>query len=118
MNMLIPKTEYIRDKKHLEFIRQLPCAVCGTNYLIDAAHVRFIAPCGVGLKPGDNNTAPLCRPHHTEQHQWPTGEEAWWEIRNKDPEAITETLWAIYKRDWPVPQKLDVAERYLRDGYI
>ena len=80
MNLMISKTDFKRDKKHLAFIRQLPCSVCATNYAIDAAHIRFANPCGTGLKPSDEHTVPLCRNHHSEQHLWPTGEEAWWEV--------------------------------------
>jgi hypothetical protein len=61
------------DPKHLARIRQLPCAVCpGENITAtEAAHVR--SSClkygkrgtGMGQKPDDKWTVPLCSAHHT-----------------------------------------------------
>lgn len=120
MNLMISKTDFKRDKKHLAFIRQLPCSVCATNYAIDAAHIRFANPCGTGLKPSDEHTVPLCRNHHSEQHLWPAGEEAWWEVRDRDPQAISKTLYCISKKDWPQSQRISTAEEYVRtiNGFI
>jgi len=62
------------DRKHLDFIRSLPCCVCLNSVETEAAHVRMsdamsakINP-GVGAKPHDRWTVPLCSQHHREQH--------------------------------------------------
>ena len=93
MNM-IRKTEFKRMPKYLEYIRTLPCVVCKTTYDIQAAHVRYIAPSGTGIKPPDSSTVSLCQPCHADQHS--RGEEAWWKSKGLDPKEITEGLWDIF----------------------
>lgn len=59
-----------RCPAHLEWIRSLPCAVPGCATVpCEAAHVRQGTGGGMGLKPPDRFSAPLCREHHREQHQ-------------------------------------------------
>ena len=55
---------------HLQWIRGLECSVrlCRCNK-IEAAHVRTGNDGGMGKKPSDWHTIPLCRDHHAEQHQ-------------------------------------------------
>ena len=93
MNM-IRKTEFKRMPKYLEYIRTLPCVVCKTTYDIQAAHVRYIAPSGIGITPPDSATVSLCQPCHAEQHS--RGEEVWWKSKGLDPKEITEGLWDIF----------------------
>lgn len=69
------KQKPLRDKRHLQFIRKLPCCVCG-KMPSEAAHIRMGYFGGTGMKPGDDCTVPLCKPCHTEQHQ--LGEVAFW----------------------------------------
>jgi len=54
-----PKQEFIRDKKHLKWIRELPCVICG-EMGCDAAHIRINSHAGGGRKPADNRVLPLC----------------------------------------------------------
>jgi hypothetical protein len=82
------KDPRIEEPEHLAFIRELPCCVCGTNVCVDAAHVRMsdarVAKNnpGVGQKPHDRWTVPLCRTHHNEQH---LGNELWfWKEKGID----------------------------------
>jgi len=95
MNM-IRKTEFKRMPKYLKYIRTLPCVICKTNQNIQAAHVRYIAPCGTGIKPSDEHCLSLCQPCHAEQHS--QGEEVWWKSKGLDPKEITEGLWYIFNR--------------------
>ena len=59
---------------HLDFIRSLPCLVCGTPDRTEAAHIRMASlglakrETGKGEKPSDCWTVPLCNAHHREQH--------------------------------------------------
>ncbi len=62
------KTPKFRSKKHLEFIRSLPCIRCGCSPS-QAAHIRKGTDGGISLKPSDNFTVPLCHKHHQEQHK-------------------------------------------------
>lgn len=60
-----------RDPQHLTFIRSLPCVICGSvDDQIHAAHIRAAAirygkrQTGMGEKPDDRWTLPLCAAHH------------------------------------------------------
>ena len=55
-----PKPEFRRRVQHLAFIRLLPCVACGKAPPSEAANVRTGTDGGVGMKPGDRYTVPLC----------------------------------------------------------
>jgi hypothetical protein len=83
---------------HLEFIRQLPCLICGDDSgTTEAAHIRYsdsrVAKINSGLqaKPHDRYTAPLCGRHHREQHQHK--EREWWIEKGIDPIFYALALW-------------------------
>lgn len=93
------------NEKHLDFIRSLPCLVCGDPTSTEAAHIRLglisvgKRHTGVGEKPDDLWTLPLCGKHHREQHA--IGEAIFWEkhldcIRENpiQPLLIALALWA------------------------
>lgn len=63
------------DKKRLQRIREMPCLFCGAPSV--AAHFRA-GVTGMGRKPDDAFTAPLCPRHHEEQHLYKRGELKWW----------------------------------------
>lgn len=65
----------IRDKHHLEFIRDLPCCKC-LKCPSDPAHIRIGTDGGTGLKPSDCWVVPLCRECHSKQHM--NGERTFW----------------------------------------
>lgn len=94
--MLESKHPRIKDLAHLDFIRQLGCVVCGGP--AEAAHVRFASAkygthTGMGRKPDDCFTAPLCREHHTEQHRG--SEAAFWHRLGIDPHAMALSLYRV-----------------------
>ena len=78
-----------KDAAYLDFIRSLPCIICGDNTSTEAAHIRFAdrraakRPTGMGEKPDDVWTLPLCGRHHREQHSM--GEHSFWNIQGIDP---------------------------------
>lgn len=78
-----PKQGRVVDKAHLAFIRRLPCLVCCAEGLSDAAHIRFgdvergKPHGGMGMKPDDKWTVPLCRDCHQKQHS--QNERAFWD---------------------------------------
>lgn len=59
------KPERIVDRKLLDTYHQMPCLVCSRRPS-DPAHIRSR---GAGGDDVPWNLAPLCRVHHTEQHQ-------------------------------------------------
>ena len=86
-----------RDEAHLQFIRQCPCLVCLNNIETEAAHVRFSDARaakdnpGVGQKPDDGWTVPLCSSHHREQHSM--GEVKFWDQKMIDPLFVAMALY-------------------------
>ena len=87
-----------KNNKHLAFIRRLPCLICGNDTQTEAAHIRYGDPtiakqaAGLGQKPHDMFTVPLCNKHHREQHNF--GEQKWWELRAIDPVKTALALYA------------------------
>lgn len=79
-----------RSSAHLAFVRTLPCVVCLTHRDVEAAHIRMPSPAhgkrstGIGRKPDDLWTLPMCRVHHEEQHS-AGNETAYWACQAIDP---------------------------------
>lgn len=77
------------EMAHLRYIRQLPCVVCLNDIQTEAAHIRFgdmragKRYTGMGEKPDDKWTLPLCNAHHAEQHR--VGEDHFWRKHGIDP---------------------------------
>lgn len=74
---------------HLEWVRSLPCVICGDNTATEAAHVRFgdaraaKPQTGMGIRPDDRWAVPLCGRHHRNQHS--KGERRFWQDMGIDP---------------------------------
>ena len=87
------------DEKHLAFIRTLPCLICRNTISTEAAHVRMsdgrIAKpvTGIGIKPDDRFTVPLCGLHHREQHSM--SERRFWERHDRDPILVALALYSV-----------------------
>lgn len=88
-----------KNNGHLDFIRGLPCCVCGDNTSTEAAHVRMPDPTiakpltGIAIKPDDKFTVPLCGRHHRAQHQ--TKERMFWDWWGTDPVKLALALYAV-----------------------
>lgn len=84
------------DKDHLAAIRKCPCVICGREPCGVAAHVRMTAPGkpnpGVGAKPHDKYTVPLCDKHHKVQHGM--GEAKFWQVIGVDVIELAAALFA------------------------
>ena len=84
-------------ESHLEYIRNLPCLVCGDDISTEAAHVRRADAraakkiTGTGIKPNDCWTVPLCSRHHRRQHE--IGEAQFWDQWGIDPVFKAMALW-------------------------
>jgi Protein of unknown function (DUF968) len=61
--LIFQKVKPIRDKKYLDFIRSLPCLICGAAGS-EAHHEAREGHGTMGGKPGDDRTIPLCVNHH------------------------------------------------------
>lgn len=65
----------IRSSIHRRFLKTFVCAVfnndgtCDERHAPDVAHVRTPNNAGMGRKPSDEWSVPLCRTHHRRAHQ-------------------------------------------------
>ena len=82
--------EKIRSRKHLMYIADKPCLICG-GIDVQAAHIRYTGA-GMGLKPCDSYVVPLCIEHHQEQHSM--NERMFWHLYKKNPIAKALSLCA------------------------
>jgi hypothetical protein len=87
------KPDLRRRAQHLGFVRQLPCVACGKAAPSEAAHVRTGTDGGVGVKPGDRYTVPLCTVCHAKQHR--IGELTFWSALRIDPVNVALRLWTV-----------------------
>lgn len=87
------------NSAHLTWIRSLPCVICGDSATTEAAHIRFADPraakpiTGMGIKPDDRWTVPLCGRHHRNQHS--KGERRFWQDMGIDPIFVALALDAV-----------------------
>ena len=66
---MIPKHQYVRSRKLLKLVTELPCQHCGTEYMVQAAHSNWGGGKGRGVKADDNLVAALCLNCHYEIDQ-------------------------------------------------
>jgi len=84
-----------KDEKHLNFIRSLPCCICG-GINTEAAHIRTASleygKRGLGMqeKASDAWALPLCNAHHREQHAM--NEMAFWKMYGINPFLLAMSL--------------------------
>lgn len=93
--MNVRETSVIRCASHLKWIRGHACAASDMDcqVKIEAAHVRTGTDGGMGMKPSDCWTIPLCSTHHRDQHQ--IGEPAFERENRIDMKAIAKQLWTL-----------------------
>lgn len=91
-----------RDDAHLAAVRRLPCLRCDNDPAGVAAHVRLAeAPwkpiTGIGIKPDDKWTVPLCDDCHTRDRdsQHNVGEPVFWARLLLNPLKIAADLYAV-----------------------
>lgn len=86
-----------RDDVYLSAIRQCQCARCGLLDNVEAAHVRMSSAAhnkrsGIGEKPDDRWTVPLCAKCHRRQHE--IGELTFWHELRISPVQLAIELYA------------------------
>lgn len=89
-----------RSQAHTKYVRGFACAMCGSFTNVEAAHVRLGTNTGIGQKPDDWRTVPLCAgPHsnidghlgcHNIQHL--RGEASFWEAYEVSHDQTVERL--------------------------
>jgi hypothetical protein len=90
------------DPEYLDFIRSLPCCLCGDNVAVEAAHLRVGSinddkrDTGMAEKSSDKWALPLCGRHHKEQHAM--NEAEFWASYGINPFALAMTYHARARR--------------------
>ena len=113
--MQIQKHNYIRSKKLLRLVAELPCQFCGSHHMVQAAHTNWGGGKGRGIKADDNLVAALCMSCHYDIDQgakWSKRErqQAWVLAHMKTVRALTKAgTWPV---DIPVPTEAQL-ERLL-----
>ncbi len=109
-----------RSPAHTAFVRSFCCAMCGSHTNIEAAHVRMGSGAGIGQKPDDWRTAPLCAGPHSNIHgmlgchnrQHIRGEESFWrEYQAIHVQSVDQLLSELAKAS---PKRADI-ERIQRE---
>lgn len=83
------KRARIKDDTHEDFIRSLPCTICGDNTTTECAHVSYadikIGKFGRGKGQKEESiwVVPLCGQCHRDQHE--SDERLFWAVRGIDP---------------------------------
>jgi len=69
--MSLQKQPMFRSRKYLDFVKSLDCCNCGAP--ADEAHhiIGIGGHSGMGMKPSDSLTMPVCRGCHTTIHNSP-----------------------------------------------
>jgi len=105
------KEKRIRDKKHLKFLRSLLCVNCGISKPLEAAHIRSGSLSGVGIKPCDSRTVPLCTKCHFTQHN--KGERTFWGQRM---DAAIQLCGELYANTGEFVQCHNLIQQFLSSG--
>lgn len=79
-----------RSQAHCNHVRSHACVVCDAAAPIEVAHVRLGSGAGMGEKPHDYLTVPLCKSCHHTQHT--RGERSFWGDVLIDPQAVIAEL--------------------------
>jgi hypothetical protein len=88
-----------KDEKHCEWIRSLPCIICLDNTASECCHIRYSEPkaakpiTGLGIKPDDCWTLPMCNQHHRQQHE--IGERTFWNAYSIQPIYVALALYRV-----------------------
>ena len=87
------RSKKVRNQKHLNRVRQLPCLVCSSPPQNHAHHIQFAEQRGFGQKVGDQWVVPLCAVCHHKLHTAKEGEKLFWVFEGVDGLKVAEDLW-------------------------
>lgn len=104
MTELRQRQPRVEDKAFLAFVRAHRCCACRAVPPVQAAHIRVGSrahqkrPTGIGEKPGDRWSVPLCVDCHLDGpgalHK--VGEEPFWRAAAVDPFALARCLYSAF----------------------
>jgi hypothetical protein len=106
------------DLSYLALVRQLPCLHCGM-IPSEAAHIRMASAAfgkssGLGKKPADKFSVPLCAEHHRlgRDAQHARGERQWWEALGINPLNVATLL---YEARGDFPRMYSIVHRVISE---
>lgn len=114
------RTPRLLDSDFLDYVREQPCCICGRQ--AEAAHIRLACNkrdkrhSGIGERPDDKWSTPLCPDHHrngkASQHEIGS-ERKFWQSHGLDPFVIAEKLYAEFAaiRTKPAPEPVMIRKR-------
>ena len=70
MKPVTQKQPRLKSKKYINWVKSLPCCVCGTDQEITAHHLIGHGTKGTGIKSDDRLTMPMCFEHHHQLHHY------------------------------------------------
>lgn len=125
------RTPRVKNDRHRQFIKQLPCICCLVEgleiqaddpmHLRDGSRLHGKEPAGGGQTSDDRWTLPGCRPHHNDEIHM-GNEGAFWRRFGIDPFLLALVLWGLTGRDFEARQVLrehavrGAVQRALRQG--
>lgn len=116
--VVLPKPKRERSEARLDFVRRKGCLICVFSHILliaghvkacgqcEAHHVRKGSGSGVGTKPSDFRTVPLCATGHAEYHK--IGHAAFCAKYGLDLEAHIERInaeFALTQKQKPKPRE-------------
>lgn len=104
------------NKKHLNWIRSLPCLVCGKWPPNQAHHLLTNVNRGMGLKASDDYTLPLCMDCHSQLHL-NGNERAFFESVDLDPLEWAARLVVLSGRDIAEDIQTERYDHWLKRAY-
>lgn len=113
--MQAPKDDApIRCAGFLQYVRGHNCCCVesdptGCEGKIEAAHVRRGTNGGIGSKPGDNFSIPLCSAHHREQHS--IGEQSFEKRHGFKMLQVADRLWRRWITTTEAGKKFEATRR-------
>ena len=85
-NIVRTKKRLVKSRKHLMFVAEYPCIICGSDS-VQVAHIRHLPSGNVGLGVKDDRyTVPLCFGCHSKQHSM--NEIKFWELNMINPMLV------------------------------
>lgn len=113
------KTPRIQCRRHLDFIKGLPCVCCLAKgieiqaddpmHIIVASALHGKDLTGGGRKADDRWSLPGCRPHHDKQHTM--DELNFWKMFGIDPFLLALTLWGLTGKEYEANEVLRIHAR-------
>tara|TARA_Y100000034_G_scaffold136722_1_gene215226 strand:+ start:12660 stop:13031 length:372 start_codon:yes stop_codon:yes gene_type:complete len=101
-----------RKPSYRSFVSGFACCNCGSMAGVECAHVRWQSGAGMGQKPHDWLTVPLCRDcHHGEQHTKLGEPEFWTRYAKREGQTVFDLMQELNDADPKFRREIAEAKR-------